>query len=47
MYQNKGGRHGVDPVPSRHFAVNEYPELPEHVLEVIRQAQKKRRASAS
>lgn len=45
-YENAGGRHGVDAIPDRKIAANEYPDVPEHMLEIIRAAQRKRRAAA-
>lgn len=44
-YENAGGRHGVDAIPDRGIAANEYPDVPEHMLEIIRTAQRKRRTA--
>jgi len=45
-YENVGGRSGVDPVPGRTGSAAEFYNMPDELLEVIKQAQQKRRASA-
>jgi hypothetical protein len=42
LLENAGHRNGVDPVPGRKIAGNEYIALPPDVIEAIKQGQKKR-----
>ena len=42
LHENKGQRNGVDPVPGRTIAANEYVEMPPDVIEAIKRGQKKR-----
>lgn len=41
-YENENGKNGIDPVPGRKNKRNEYEALPESLLQVIKEGQKKR-----
>jgi len=47
LMENEGHRNGVDPVPGRTIAGNEYLALPPEVVEAIKRGQKKRGVAAA